>query len=36
MPQEGVSQFGHAEVLRYEEIQRVAVIAARREFPKYA
>jgi len=34
MPQEGVSQFGHAEVLRYEEIQRIAVIAARRGISK--
>jgi len=28
MPQEGISQFGHAEVLRYEEIGRVAEMAA--------
>lgn len=34
MPQEGVSQFGHAEVLRYEEIQRIAVIASRRGISK--
>jgi len=34
MPQEGVSQFGHAEVLRYEEIRRIAAIAARRGISK--
>jgi cyclic pyranopterin phosphate synthase len=34
MPQEGVSQFGHSEVLSYEEIVRVAAIAARRGISK--
>ncbi len=34
MPQEGVSQFGHEEVLRYEEILRIAAIAARRGISK--
>ena len=34
MPQEGVSQFGHAEVLRFEEICRIASIAARRGISK--
>lgn len=34
MPREGVSQFGHTEVLRYEEILRIAAIAARRGISK--
>jgi cyclic pyranopterin phosphate synthase len=34
MPQEGVSRFGHAEVLSYEEIRRLAAIAARRGISK--
>jgi len=34
MPQEGISQFGHAEVLSYEEIRRLAAIAARRGISK--
>jgi len=34
MPREGVSQFGHMEVLRYEEILRIAAIAARRGISK--
>lgn len=34
MPQEGISQFGHEEVLRYEEIVRVAEMAARKGISK--
>jgi GTP 3',8-cyclase len=34
MPQEGISQFGHAEVLTYEEIGRIAAMAARKGISK--
>jgi len=34
MPQEGISQFGHEEVLRYEEIQRISEVAARKGISK--
>jgi cyclic pyranopterin phosphate synthase len=34
MPKEGVSQFGHAEILRYEEILRIAKVAVARGITK--
>jgi cyclic pyranopterin phosphate synthase len=34
MPKEGVSQFGHAEILSYEEILRVAALAVKRGINK--
>mgnify|MGYP001153921071 CR=1 FL=1 len=34
MPKEGVSQFGHAEVLRYEEILRLSVLALKKGITK--
>ncbi len=34
MPKEGISQFGHEEVLRYEEIFRIAEVAARKGISK--
>ncbi len=34
MPKEGVSQFGHAEILRYEEIMRIAKVAVAKGITK--
>jgi len=34
MPKEGVSQFGHAEILTYEEIVRIAALAAKKGINK--